>query len=178
MAPIEDALARIQSWDERWCLRANRALRHAPVEHALRAISRLGDGILWYALMLAMLALDPIRDAVTVLHMIAVGTVCTVLYRALKQGTVRPRPYQVLAAIQPGAHALDRFSFPSGHTLHAVALAMVATAYHPALVWVLAPFAALTAVSRTVLGLHYPSDVLAGAVIGASVATASLRLVA
>lgn len=178
MPPIDDALARIQSWDERWCLRANRALRHAPVEHALRAISQLGDGLLWYVLMLAMLVLDPIRDAVAVLHMIATGTVCSLLYKALKQGTVRPRPYQVLAAIQPGAHALDRFSFPSGHTLHAVALSMLACAYHPALTWVLAPFTVLTAVSRTVLGLHYPSDVLAGGAIGGTVAAISLRLVA
>lgn len=176
MPPIDAALARIQSWDEALCLRANRALRHAPVEHALRAISRAGDGLLWYALMLAMLARDPLGDALAVLHMLAVGVLCTALYKLLKRGTLRPRPYQVIASIQPGANALDRFSFPSGHTLHAVAFSIVACAHHPALAWILAPFTLLTGISRTVLGLHYPSDVLAGAAIGGGIAAASLNL--
>jgi len=176
MPPLDAALARIQSWDERFCLRANRALRHAPLERALRATSRLGDGLFWYALMLALLVIDPVGAAMPVAHMIAVGLVCTAIYKALKRGTLRPRPYQVHASIAAGALPLDRFSFPSGHTLHAVAFTLTAIAYYPPLVWLLAPFTLLTGVSRTVLGLHYPSDVLAGAVIGALVATGSFHL--
>lgn len=70
--------------------------------------------------------------------------------------------------------ALDRFSFPSGHTLHAVAFSCVALAYYPALAPLLLPFTGLVAMSRPVLGLHYPSDVLAGALIGLLIAGASL----
>jgi len=72
--------------------------------------------------------------------------------------------------------ALDTFSFPSGHTLHAVAFTLVTLAYWPWLASLLVPFTLLTAASRVVLGLHYPSDVLAGALIGASVALASLAI--
>lgn len=73
------------------------------------------------------------------------------------------------------AHApLDRFSFPSGHTLHAVVFSLVATAYYPALGWLVWPFTALVALSRLVLGLHYVSDVLVGALLGASIALAGL----
>jgi undecaprenyl-diphosphatase len=68
----------------------------------------------------------------------------------------------------------DEFSFPSGHTLHAVAFAGIAVWYFPALALLLLPFVVLTALSRIALGLHYPSDVVAGAGIGAAVALGSL----
>jgi undecaprenyl-diphosphatase len=48
--------------------------------------------------------------------------------------------------------------------------------YFPALAWILVPFTVLVAISRVVLGLHYPSDVLAGAAVGAGVAQAVLAL--
>jgi undecaprenyl-diphosphatase len=79
----------------------------------------------------------------------------------------------VHAHIRLGAAPLDRFSFPSGHTLHAVAFTLVAAAYHPALWLLLAPLTAVIAASRMVLGLHYPTDVVAGAALGALVAAAS-----
>ena len=52
------------------------------------------------------------------------------------------------------------------HTLHAFAFTTVALHFLPALAVILIPFTALVSVSRVVLGLHYPSDVAAGAVIG------------
>jgi undecaprenyl-diphosphatase len=87
---------------------------------------------------------------------------------------LRPRPYEVHAHIAAGAAPLDRFSFPSGHTLHAVAFSLVAASYYPALAPLLAAMTFAVAASRIVLGLHYPSDVLAGAALGAAVALASL----
>ena len=67
---------------------------------------------------------------------------------------------------------LDQFSF-FRLTLHAVAWRRCAGLY-PALAWLLLPFTALVAISRLVLGLHYPSDVLAGIVIGATISGLSL----
>ena len=69
---------------------------------------------------------------------------------------------------------LDEFSFPSGHTLHAVAFSIVAVAHYPLLAVVLLPFTACVALSRVVLGLHYPSDVLAAIGIGSTLAATSL----
>ena len=176
MSRLDSALERVQRWDAHVCLRCNRALRYRALPQACRAISRLGDGIFWYALMLVLLLLR--EDAVQpVLHMAGAGLACTTIYKLLKQGTLRPRPYQVHASIARGASPLDTYSFPSGHTLHAVGFSVVALAYYPWLAALLVPFTLLTAASRVVLGLHYLSDVLAGAALGIFVGAASLALV-
>ena len=72
---------------------------------------------------------------------------------------------------------LDEFSFPSGHTFHALSFTIIACSYIPELCWVLIPFAILVALSRIILGLHYPSDVLAGAILGTLMADLSFCFV-
>jgi undecaprenyl-diphosphatase len=109
--------------------------------------------------------------------MLLAGGSGTLVYKLLKQRTLRPRPFQVIQAISLGTAPLDKFSFPSGHTLHAVTFTLVALHYYPALAWLLIPFTLLVAASRLVLGLHYPSDVLAGAALGAAIAEISLRMI-
>src|SRR5262245_62171215 len=168
MPRLDATLEALKQWDARACARLNRAARVRALLALFRAVSWLGDGIFWYALMLALLLAYGAEAALPVLHMVGVGIVCTLVYRALKQGTLRPRPYQVHAHIAAGATPLDRFSFPSGHTLHAVAFTLIALAYYPALTPLLVAVTAAVAASRMVLGLHYPSDVLAGAALGAA----------
>ena len=174
MSQIHSALDFIQRWDKRVCVRLNRTLRFSAVLHAFRAVSRLGDGIFWYSVMLALLLQYGRDAALAVLHMALVGMVCTLTYKAVKRSTLRPRPYEVLSVVARGAAPLDAFSFPSGHTLHAAAFTLIATAYFPWLAVLLVPFALLVAASRVILGLHYPTDVLAGAAIGALIAGVSL----
>ncbi|MGB7905066.1 MAG: phosphatase PAP2 family protein [Steroidobacteraceae bacterium] len=159
---------------EHWlCLRINRSSRHAPVRHFFAVVSRLGNGIFWYLLLLAFALSGPQGSAVAV-QMALAGLVGTVLYRQLKHRLVRERPFISHAGICLGAVPLDRYSFPSGHTLHAVCFSFIATAHVPELAPILVPFTLLIAASRVVLGLHYPSDVLAGALIGAGLARSVL----
>ncbi len=167
---------RVARWDLQVCLLSNRLCRSFPWRWLFRAVSTLGDGIAWYALMAVLLLRDRGAALAPVLQMIVAGLCCTVIYKWIKARTLRPRPYQAHAAIRSFAAPLDRFSFPSGHTLHAVAFTLIALNHYPALAWLLVPFTLLVAVSRVVLGLHYPSDVLAGAVLGAAIAAASFAL--
>jgi undecaprenyl-diphosphatase len=173
---LDAALSLIQRWDSQLCERLNVDLRRRALLAPMRAVSWLGNGLFWYALMLALLLGDARGAAMPVLHMAFVGAVCTCCYKMLKHSTVRSRPYQVNPLVSAGAAALDRFSFPSGHTLHAMAFSVVAGSYYPGLWIVLAPFTLLTAVSRVALGLHYPSDVIAGGALGALIAGASFLI--
>ena len=155
------------------CLRVNRWCAYRVVRLYFKAVSRLGDGVFWYTLMLLMPVLDPQRGWQASLHMAIVGILCLLLYRALKRWSRRPRPLHRHRGIEAPVAPLDEFSFPSGHTLHAVAFSAVAIAYLPILAWLLLPFALSVAASRIVLGLHYPSDVLAASAIALLLVKAS-----
>jgi undecaprenyl-diphosphatase len=170
------AATMLLDWDRRWTRRLNSAAGIRPIRNLFRAASRLGDGVFWYSAMLALVATQGRPGLLIALRMFAAGTIGLVLYKLLKSGTTRQRPYRVLSDIRAGTAPLDAYSFPSGHTLHAMAFTVVGVSYIPALAWVFVPFTLLVALSRVVLGLHYPSDVLAGAAIGAGVAQAVLAL--
>ncbi|GMV54876.1 MAG: hypothetical protein AMXMBFR6_06810 [Betaproteobacteria bacterium] len=156
------------------CLRMNRGVHSHGLRTLLRGASRLGDGVAWYALMLALPMAYGMSAWPVVARMMAAGLIGLALYKWLKSKTSRPRPYQVYADIVAGCPSLDRFSFPSGHTLHAVCFTLIACHAYPELWPLLGPFSALIAVSRPVLGVHYPSDVLAGAGLGALIALVAI----
>ena len=156
------------------CRKLNRGAAFAWPRRIFRIASRLGDGVAWYVLILALPLLygtPAIKPAVV---MALTGALGVLIYSLLKRVFVRERPFITHDGIDRAGATLDRYSFPSGHTLHAVSFAWQASAHFPALAWVLLPLAGLIAASRVVLGLHYPSDVLAGAAIGAALAELGL----
>ncbi len=169
-------LERLLAWDEAWLRRMHHCAHYSCVVGPLRAVSRLADGLFWYVLIVAMAFVADGRGVQCALHMLLTGMAGSLLVHWIKQRTARPRPCHGLRGVCRQARVLDRFSFPSGHALHAVAFTLIAAAYYPGLALALLPFIVLVAVSRVVLGLHYPSDVLAGALLGFILALAGLAL--
>lgn len=161
---------RVDAAESRVCRRLNRGCDSPFVLGLFRAVSRLGDGVFWYCLMLALPLAFGEHGLVASVQMGVVALFGVLVYKSLKHRLVRERPYITQAGIFAGTPPLDRYSFPSGHTLHAVSFTLLAVAHFPLLGWVLIPFAVLVAASRVVLGLHYPTDVLAGGAIGATLA--------
>ena len=162
-----------------WCLRANRVCaRNNGALRYFAAVSRLGDGVFWYVLMGMLVLADGIAGLAASAHMAATDAAALLLYKALKRWTRRRRPFAADGRIRAWVAPLDEFSFPSEHTLHAMSFTVVALAWYPWLALPLVPFTASVAVSRVVLGLHYPSDVLAALGLGSVLALASLWLAA
>lgn len=160
------------------CRAWSHALRREPVQRLLAIVSRLGDGVFWYSLIAVMPLADGWDGTYAALHMLLTGAVVLTLYKTLKGATRRERPCHSVAQVTASVPPLDHYSFPSGHTLHAVSFTVVALSYYPRLAWILVPFTLLVAGSRVVLGLHYPSDVLAAAGIGFAVAYAGILVLA
>lgn len=165
---------RIDAMEYAWCLRLNRGCARPWLRELFAVVSRLGDGAFWYALMAVLPLIYGAAGLYASLRMLAAGAVGYLIYKTLKERLIRERPYISLTGVVAGTRPLDRYSFPSGHTLHAVNFSTLAIAEFPELAWLCAPFAALVAASRVVLGLHYPTDVAAGALIGAGLATTAL----
>jgi len=87
----------------------------------------------------------------------------------LKKLYPRKRPYLVLYQTKVTPNPLNDHSFPSGHTTAIFAIVLPLILYSPPLALLLLPLALLVGISRVFLGLHYPSDVLAGAFLGSFV---------
>jgi undecaprenyl-diphosphatase len=160
-------LARFDLAEYRLCRRLNRGVDHRAIRVFFKTASRLGDGVIWYALMLALPLIYGGQGLRVGLVMLASSAVGLAAYKFLKRTFVRERPFIRHAGISLAGAPLDRYSFPSGHTLHAVAFTWQAVAAFPELGFVLVPLALAIAASRVVLGLHYPTDVLVGALLGA-----------
>jgi undecaprenyl-diphosphatase len=170
-------LQRIESREVGLCRRVNSISRLRSVRWFFAVVSRLGDGVFWYTLMLLLPLVYGYSALIASLHMFVVGVTGLLVYKYLKSHLFRERPYISIAGVELGARALDRYSFPSGHTLHAVGFSIVALSYYSELAPLLLPFTILVATSRVVLGLHYPTDVIAGAALGALIAVTSLQIV-
>ena len=138
--------------------------------------TRGGDGWLWYGMGLVILLFGGSERFLAVgAAALAVAAGITIFLR-IKKATGRKRPN----AFEPHCWATllppDQFSFPSGHTITAFAVAVSLSMFYPTLAIGLMFCAISVALSRILLGMHFLSDVLAGAAIGAVLATGSVHL--
>ena len=130
--------------------------------------------MLWYTLIVAIPVVGGMAELPVAGQLGFAALTGVLVYKFCKRALVRERPFVTHAAIACVGKPLDRGSFPSGHTLHATSFTIICGLHYPSLLWLLLPLAVSIAASRVILGHHYPSDVLAGAALGALLATAGL----
>lgn len=164
---LGSGIRRLDQRELNLCLFFNRACRRRRVAQFFAVVSRLGDGIFWYALIGLLPVVYGCEAMLLAVMMMASGICGMVIYKLLKAATARHRPFANNPQILRETLPLDEFSFPSGHSLHSASFTIIGTYYFPELGWILVPFAAFVAMSRVVLRLHYPSDVAVGLLLGA-----------
>ena len=141
-----------------------------------RAVSRTGDGYLQVALPLALVAFA-VPGGVPFLQAVVIAFAFQLpVYWVLKNSFKRRRPPVAIPSFDAFIVASDEFSFPSGHTSAAFVLAILLTSFFGT---VAAPFfvwAVMVGCSRVLLGVHFPTDILAGIVLAFCSSTLSLHL--
>src|SRR5579862_1448588 len=138
--------------------------------------TRGGDGWLWYALGLILLVYGGEHRFAAIGAGAAAAAGGIFLFRALKHASRRKRPCEIEPHCWATILPPDRYSFPSGHSITAFAIAISIGFFYPQLQGCLLAAALLIAASRIILGMHFLSDVIAGSAIGIGLGFASFYI--
>ncbi|MEW6338784.1 MAG: phosphatase PAP2 family protein [Acidobacteriota bacterium] len=130
---------------------------------ALRTATRLGDWSLSFGTAILLLGT---AGGIAAGRFAVASAVGLIVQLSLKAAVARIRPCMVEGGPEPRVDFPDAGSFPSGHTLHAALAATSVSVAVPPLGVAFVPLAAVIAFSRVALGVHYPSDVVAGGSMG------------
>jgi undecaprenyl-diphosphatase len=140
------------------------------------AATRAGDGWLWYLTGLSVLLFGGYDRLTAIASAGSAALVGVGLFKSLKKLSGRKRPCEVEPHCWATLLPPDRFSFPSGHTITAFAVAIALGEFYPALLPALLFCALSIAASRILLGMHFLSDVVAAALLGTGLAFTSHAL--
>lgn len=131
----------------------------------MKFLTHLGDGPLWIVLSLALLVLHP-HGTTIVIHLAFAYAMELSIYKLSKSFLPRLRPCDFLPRVSRLVIAPDRYSFPSGHTAAAFVMVTILAHFVPTLVPIFLTVAVGIGFSRIYLGVHYPTDVFVGGVLG------------
>ncbi len=142
----------------------HKALHFNALNLFMRSVTQLGSLGFAFAFPLVLLAAggEFMAAGISISLLLAVSQT---IVQTLKRVVHRPRPFLVLEHVKAFAPPDANYSFPSGHTAAAFALALGIASHWPYMAAPAFGMAVLVAISRVYLGVHFPTDCLAGAAI-------------
>ncbi len=153
------------------CVRAALDISSGPYARgASMFINRVSNGWLYPAIVIILLA----TEGLSVWRLIVVAgfaaAIAHSIYPVVKERLRRSRPCDYDRALNLSIKALDKYSCPSGHVMTATVVAIPLGKVFPFLLPAIVGTCLMIAWARISLGHHYPSDILAGALLGSIVA--------
>ncbi len=176
LEPMSPMLRYIEARDRRLMRRVHRWSAPRWIRLWMICATRGGDGWIWYALGAVLLLFGGEAGARATGAASLAASTGIVLFLALKRVTGRRRPCHIEPHCWSTLLPPDRFSFPSGHTITAFACAIPVMRLFPDMATGLLFVAMSIAASRVLLGMHFLSDVVAGAILGASLGYSAAAL--
>ncbi|HEY5601707.1 MAG TPA: phosphatase PAP2 family protein [Gammaproteobacteria bacterium] len=173
MAILLEKINRFDIVAFKWCLSRKYSEQVAKVS---RWISRLGDGVYYLIFGLLLLWLEPVHGQAFFQAALLGFAFELPVYLILKNSIKRQRPNDVIQEFVAYLVPSDKFSFPSGHTAAAFVMATMITYYYPPYSSLAYVLAVLIGGSRVLLGVHFPTDILAGIVLGLASAYTALSI--
>lgn len=143
---------------------------------AIKWISRTGDGHLYLLLGILLWAFEPEHGALFMYTALLAYALELPVYVILKKAFKRPRPCDLLFNFRAHIKPSDKFSLPSGHTAAAFLMASLLSWFYPLVTIPVFLWATCVGLSRILLGVHYPTDILAGACLGLTISLTSIAI--
>lgn len=171
MSIFDTLIRQLSVWDGQLLLLIQNHLRSETLNPIVIAITNLGNsGIVWIVLSVVLLFPKKTRRAGVLSLLALLGSLCVTNFW-LKNYVARVRPYEVVSGLQCLIAAQPDWSFPSGHASSSFASAVAIYKSCPRGIGIPALILAFAiSLSRLYVGVHYPSDVIAGMVIGTLIA--------
>ncbi|MEM8560934.1 MAG: phosphatase PAP2 family protein [Pseudomonadota bacterium] len=169
-------LARLHAADRQLFTRIFRQSERKAIIPLARALSRSGDGYLYALIPLTLWALNIPKSGLLVIALALGFTLERILYGILKRTLKRRRPANAIPGFNSLIIASDKFSFPSGHASGAFLFATSMTFTFGAPLLAIYLWASGVALSRVLLGVHFPGDIVAGSFLGASIGLICIAL--
>lgn len=139
-------------------------------------MSKTGDGYLYLIIGILLWAFEREHGELFLYTALMAYSLELPIYLVLKNMVKRPRPCDLLSNMFVHITPSDKFSLPSGHTAAAWLMACIVGYFYPDFAFLAYSWALLIGMSRILLGVHYPSDVLAGMALGLTIASSSIWL--
>ena len=137
------------------------------VNRFLNFYVRLGDGYVWALIIAIVIYSHGFWNFLHVVpHILIAILISLLLYWAVKYSVRRKRPFDACKEISAEVPPLDKYSFPSGHTMNNLAIACTAFSIYPSICWIMLLLPVTWGLLRVYFGVHYLTDIIGGILLG------------
>lgn len=148
----------------------NKRMRSKYFDYIMPKVTNLGGPLFSSSLLFVLLIFGNRKYKLIGVEMFFALMISQIIVHSLKKILSRERPYKILQQLNTFGINLKDYSFPSGHTAASFSIATTLALNVPSLLIIVFIVAMVVGISRIYLGVHYPTDVAAGIVIGLSIA--------